>query len=215
LGDTPELWPDGTYALPEIMGGGVGLFDYDNDGDLDLLQSRFPPPDRPDAPAPNRLFQQQPGGTFLEVTATSGLGDPGYGQGVAVGDTDNDGDVDVYATNFGPDAFYRNEGDGTFADVTSTAGFSGEDWSVSAAFVDFDRDGDLDLYVVHYVEFDPAVTCQWKNGAPEYCGPSNLEPTLDALYRNDGDGTFTDAAAAVGITAPGRGMGVRLCGCDR
>ena len=206
--DATEPWPDGIYAMPEMTGGGVALFDYDNDGDLDLLQIRFPPPNQPDAPAPNRLFQQGPDGTFLDVTTAAGLGDPGYGQGAAVGDSDNDGDLDIYVTNFGRDAFYRNNGDGTFTDATTASGFSGKQWSTSAAFVDYDRDGDLDLYVVHYVQFDPTVDCEGGNSAPEYCGPQNFEPTLDALYRNNGDGGFTDVTADVGITAPGKGLGV-------
>jgi hypothetical protein len=205
--DTTAPWADGTYALPEITGGGLALFDYDNDGDLDLLQIRCPPPNQPDAPAPNLLFQQQREGTFLDVTTAAGVGDPGYGQGVAVGDTDNDGDLDLYVTNFGPDAFYRNNGDGTFVDATAESGISGEDWSTSAAFIDFDKDGDLDLYVVHYVHFNPAIECN-ENTVPEYCGPQNFEPAMDTLYRNNGGGTFSEVTADVGITAPGKGLGV-------
>lgn len=203
-----EPLPDGTYALPEITGSGVALFDYDNDGDLDILQIRFPPPGQPHMPAPDRLFQQQEDSTFLDVTANAGLGDPGYGQGVAVGDVDNDGDLDVYVTNFGGDTFYRNNGDGTFVDATSTSGFSGDYWSTSAAFVDYDGDGDLDLYVVHYVRFDPNKVCRWENSAPDYCGPQNFEAVLDTLYRNNGDGTFTDVSVEVGINSPGRGLGI-------
>ena len=175
LSDTPKPLPDGTYSLPEIMGGGVTLFDYDNDGDLDLLQIRFPPPGKPDLPAPNRLFQQQPDGTFLDATPTAGLDDPGYGQGAAVGDTDNDGDLDVYVTNFGRDAFYLNNGDGTFVDATAAAGFSGDHWSSSAAFFDYDRDGNLDLYVVRYLLFDSGITCRSRNDRTVYCGPQSFE----------------------------------------
>ncbi|MCH8294386.1 CRTAC1 family protein [Candidatus Poribacteria bacterium] len=206
--DTPEPWPDGTYATHEVIGGGIALFDYDNDGDLDLLQIRFPPPGQIDTPAPNRLFQQQPDGIFLDVTAAAGLGDPGYGQGVAIGDVDNDGDLDVYVTNFGPDAFYRNNGDGTFVNGTKHAGFSNDRWGTSAAFVDYDRDGDLDLYVVNYVQFDPATVCRGKHSAQDYCNPQVFENTLDVLYRNNGDGTFTDVTAHAGITSPGRGLGI-------
>ena len=208
LGGIPESLADGTYALPEITGGGVALFDYDNDGDLDLLQIRFPPPDRPDAPAPNRLFQQQADGRFQDVTATSGLGDPGHGQGVAVGDVDNDGDLDVYVTNFGRDAFYLNTGRGTFIDATTKSGFSGTHWSTSAAFIDYDRDGDLDLYIVHYVQFDPTIPCNELNAAPVYCGPQNFQAAGDTLYRNNGGGTFTDVTTEAGITSPGKGLGV-------
>ncbi len=208
LSGPPEVWPDGTYTLPEIMGGGVALFDYDNDGDLDLLQIRSPPPGRFEAPAPNRLFEQRADGAFSDVTSISGLGEPGYGQGVAVGDADNDGDVDVYVTNYGPDAFFRNNGDGSFVDATSTAGLAGDHWSTSAAFVDYDRDGDLDLYVVHYVLFDPENRCSSKTGVPDYCGPQEFDGTIDTLYRNNGDGTFTDVTIDAGITSPGRGLGV-------
>ncbi len=200
--------PDGTYSLPEIMGGGVSLFDYDGDGDLDLLQIVCPPPGTPDQPAPNRLFQGQPDGTFLDVSSTAGLDDPGYGQGAAVGDTDNDGDLDVYVTNFGRDAFYRNNGDGTFVDATVAAGFTGDHWSSSAAFFDYDRDGDLDLYVVHYLLFDSGITCRSRNDRPVYCGPQSFEGVPDTLYRNNGDGSFSDVTTAAGITSPGKGLGV-------
>ena len=208
LNNAPEPWPNGTYAMPEMTPAGLGLFDYDNDGDLDLLQIRCPPPGQSHLPAPNKLFQQQSDGTFLDVTATSGLGDPGYGQGVAIGDADNDGDLDVYVTNFGRDAFYRNRGDGTFVNATKDAGVSGEHWSTSAALVDYDRDGDLDLYVVHYVVFESSVACKSLNDIPEYCGPQKFEPTLDTLYRNNGNGTFTDVTAEAGISSPGKGLGV-------
>ena len=171
LNDAPNPLPDGTYALPEIMGGGVSLFDYDNDGDLDLLRICFPPPGQPSLPAPNLLFQQQPDGTFLDVTSTADLDDSGYGQGAAVGDTDNDGDLDVYVTNFGRDAFYLNNGDGTFVNATVSAGFSGDHWSSSGAFLDYDRDGDLDLYIVHYLLFDSGIECRSRTDRPVYCGP--------------------------------------------
>ncbi len=199
--------PQGTYFLPELMGGGLALFDYDNDADLDLLQIRFPPPGRPRDQAPNQLFQQQPDGKFADVTATSGLGDPGYGQGVATGDADNDGDVDVYVTNYGPNAFYLNNGDGTFSEATTRTGFAGKAWSTSAAFVDYDADGDLDLYVVHYLHYTGTI-CNDLSNAPEYCGPQHFEGTLDKLYRNQGDGSFADATTAAGIHAPGKGLGV-------
>ena len=208
LNDDPAPLPDGTYSLPEIMGGGVSIFDYDNDGDLDLLQIVCPPPGKPDRRAPNRLYRQLPDGTYRNVASAAGLDDPGYGQGAAVGDTDNDGDLDVYVTNFGRDTFYLNNGDGTFVDATVTAGFSGDHWSSSAAFFDYDRDGDLDLYVVRYLLFDSGVTCRSRNDRTVYCGPQSFEGVLDALYRNNGDGSFSDVTAAVGIAAPGKGLGV-------
>ncbi len=196
----------GTYALPEVIGSGVALFDYDNDAALDVLHIRFPPPGE-DIPAPNRLFRQQSDGTFVDVTEATGIGHEGYGQGVAIGDVDNDGDVDVYVTNYGTDAFYRNNGDGTFA--LEDAGLSNEAWGTSATFGDYNRDGYLDLYVVNYVQFDPEMVCRGKHSAPDYCNPQVFEPAGDRLFRNNGDGTFTDVTRQTGIAAmPGRGLGV-------
>jgi hypothetical protein len=227
LEDTSERWPsDGTYTLPEIMGGGVALLDYDNDGDLDLLQIRSllfrgPTGDtgRPSTEISNglqkelfwthfRLFQQQSNGMFSDVTDASGLNDAGYGQGVAVGDTDNDGDLDLYVTNYGPDAFYRNNGDGTFVNATESAGFSAGGWSTSAAFLDYDADGYLDLYVTRYLRFDPAVSCQRLSDARDYCGPQSFEGIPDSLYRNNGDGSFSDVTTDVGIVSSDKGLGV-------
>ena len=203
--ETP--WQTGTYALPEVIGSGVALFDYDNDEALDILHVRFPPPGKVNAPAPNRLFQQQPDGTFIDVTEAAGIGHEGYGQGVAIGDVDNDGDADVYVTNYGADVFYRNNGDGTFA--LQEVGLSNEAWGTSATFGDYDRDGYLDLYVVNYVQFDPEAECRGKHGAPDYCNPQVFEPAADRLFRNNGDGTFTDVTQQAGIAAmPGRGLGV-------
>lgn len=204
---TDASWPTGTYALHEVIGSGVALFDYNNDDALDVLHIRFPPPGQPDAPAPNRLFQQQPDGTFIDVTEAAGIGHPGYGQGVAVGDVDNDGDVDVYVTNYGADAFYRNKGDSTFA--LETIGLSNEAWGTSAAFGDYDRDGYLDLYVANYVQFAADAICRGKHGVQDYCNPQAFPPALDRLFRNNGDGTFTDVTKQAGIaSAPGRGLGV-------
>ena len=199
-------WRAGTYALPEVIGSGVALFDYDNDDVLDVLHIRFPPPGE-DVPAPNRLFRQQPDGTFIDVTESAGIGHEGYGQGVAIGDVDNDGDVDVYVTNYGADVFYRNNGDGTFA--LEDVGLSNEAWGTSATFGDYNRDGYLDLYVVNYVQFDPEAVCRGKHSAPDYCNPQVFEPAGDRLFRNNGNGTFTDVTHQSGIAAmPGRGLGV-------
>ena len=200
-------WRPGTHTLPEVIGSGVALFDYDNDDALDVLHVRFPPSGEADTPAPNRLFRQQTDGTFLDVTEPAGIGQEGYGQGVAIGDVDNDGDADVYVTNYGADAFYRNNGDGTFA--LQEAGLSNEAWGTSATFGDYDRDGYLDLYVANYVQFDPESVCRGKHGAPDYCNPQVFEPAADRLFRNNGDGTFTDVSEQTGIAAmPGRGLGV-------
>ena len=210
LTDSPPRWPNGTAFMPEINPGGVAVLDYDGDGRLDLLQTCHPPPGPPDTPAPKRLFRQQPDGTFREVPGAAGLDDTGYGQGVAVGDVDNDGHPDVYFCNFGLDRLYRNNGDGTFADVTAAAGISRVPrWNVAASFFDYDRDNDLDLYVASYVEYDPFVRCE-QGGERVYCNPGKYRGVPDTLYRNNGDGTFTDVTAAAGVSAADKGLGV-LC----
>ncbi len=215
MGLTAETtpWPEGTFFSPEIMGPGVALVDYDGDGDLDLIQLRVPPPGRAGDAAPNRLYRQEENGKFVDVTEQSGLGDPGFSQGVAVGDVDNDGAPDIYFANYGRDGFYRNNGDGTFTEATSAAGFSGESWSSSAAFCDYDRDGHLDLYVVHYLRLDFDTGCRTDTGVEDYCGPGSFQGQADTLYRNNGDGTFSDVTRAAGITPPqggrtAKGLGV-------
>lgn len=188
--------------LPPIMGSGVAMLDYDGDEDLDLyfVTGRG---------APNRLYRQDAGFQFTDVTVTGGLGDTGFGMGVAVGDYDNDGDPDVYVTNLGPDALYRNRGDGTFEDVTAAAGIAVTGWSASAAFLDDDRDGLLDLFVTQYVDFDPDQRCFDRAGRPDYCGPRAFTPVPDVLLRNAGDGTFRDVSVASGIASiPAAGLGV-------
>ena len=200
-------WPAGTYALPEVIGSGVALFDYDNDAALDILHIRFPPPGSTGTPAPNRLFRQQSDGTFVDVTETAGIGDEGYGQGVAIGDVDNDGDADVYVTNYGPDAFYQNNGDATFS--LAEVDISNEAWGTSATFGDYDRDGYLDLYIANYVQFASESVCRGKHSAPDYCNPQVFDAAVDRLFRNRGDGTFIDVTQQAGIAAmPGRGLGV-------
>jgi hypothetical protein len=198
-------WPDGTYFLPEITQGGVGLFDADADGILDLLHVRIPPPGGPETVIANRMYRRaredQP---FADVTAAAGLGAPGFGQGLAVGDTENDGDLDLLVANYGPDAFYVNHGDGRFEDATERAGIVEDGWSIAAAFCDYDADGFQDLYVVHYQRFDPGKECTDSSGRREYCGPINGAP--DLLFRNLGDGTFADRTKEAGIVLPQRSV---------
>ena len=215
-----EPWPDGQYLTPEVTAGGVALLDYDNDGDLDLYQVRHQSPDRGfpalRAPAPNRLYQQQDDGTFLDVSEVAGVGDPGYGHGVAAGDIDNDGDLDLYVTNYGPDVLYRNEGNGSFVEITHAAGVAADGWSSSTAFLDYDADGDLDLYVARFAEFDPTRECANPNVqgsrdeglSPEYCGPDIFPGISDLLFRNDGTGRFTNVSTQAGLADTLGGWGV-------
>ncbi|KAA5539205.1 CRTAC1 family protein [Roseiconus nitratireducens] len=214
------------YRFYEIVGSGAALFDFDGDGDLDIYlvqghqwdsQSR---PPVPQSPVPSdRLFRNDsPQGSsdgdlkFTDVTQSSGLADAtGYGQGVACGDYDNDGDVDLYVTNFGPNQLWRNNGDGTFTDVTKQSGAESERWSSSAAFLDFDRDGWFDLYVCNYVNYSFATDkpCFGANGTRDYCGPNSYQGEPDKLFRNDGHGHFIDVSAEAGIAShDGPGLGV-------
>jgi hypothetical protein len=201
---------EGKHMAPEIMGSGAALFDYDNDGDLDAyLVQAGPLPETKKPRPPNRLYRQNPNGKFTDVTPESGLGDTGYGTGVSVGDFDNDGFVDVFVTNFGANSLYRNLGNGSFANVTEKAGIQGSHWSESSAFCDYDDDGFLDLYVTNYVNFDPPKSCVKGDGAPDYCSPQSLPYDTDVLYRNNGNGSFTDVTRAAGIAAerlPGLGV---------
>lgn len=215
----------GEYYLPEITGSGVALFDYDNDGDLDvyLLQGAalgspdkpfsFPPPNG--HPRGNRLFRNEltPSAKleFTDVTDTAGVGDEGYGMGVAVGDYDADGTPDLYVTNFGPNVLYRGNSDGTFSDVTTRSGTAEDNWSTSAAFFDYDADGDLDLFHTNYVDFsiEKNRVCHEPAGARDYCDPAVYAPLPDRLLRNDGEGRFSDVTANAGIDqAFGSGLGV-------
>ncbi len=214
-----EAAVDSTYYMPESIGSGGGFLDYDDDGDLDiyLLNGAWRSPSGSGVSQPkNRLFRQDADGSFTDVTESSGLGDVGYGMGLAVGDIDNDGDVDVYVTNAGPDALYRNERNGTFREITDSAGVDNPAWGASAAFFDFDLDGFLDLYVTNYVANDPAHTCMDEAGRAEYCGPMAFPGVPDVLYRNRGDGTFEDVSVASGIaTGRARGLGVVTADFDR
>jgi hypothetical protein len=214
---TYDAGAGGELLFPEMMGGGVAVFDADGDGDLDLYfvsgsaqHGQVPSPED----SVNRLFLQGDDGRFADTTDSSGLGDPGYGTGVAVGDVDNDGHEDVFVANVGPDRLYRGLGDGRFQDVTQAAGIpaprgAADEWSSSAAFCDIDRDGYLDLYVVRYVIWDRGLECTDRAGRREYCGPDNFEDSTDLLLHNQGDGTFRDISAAAGIdVVTGAGLGI-------
>ncbi|HEV3121349.1 MAG TPA: FG-GAP-like repeat-containing protein, partial [Isosphaeraceae bacterium] len=200
-------WANGNLFIGDTMGGGVGLFDYDADGWLDVYcVGGCPLPyDEVHPPAPNRLFHNKGNGTFEDVTGHAGVGGRGYGMGCAVGDYDNDGHDDLFVTGLGATVLYRNRGDGTFDDVTQRAGVSSTRWTTAAGFADLDSDGDLDLVVIAYVEADPRnpVTCKDPLGHSIHCPPGHFPPQHDLLFRNNGDGTFTDASRDAGLQAGG------------
>ncbi len=218
--------------LIETMGGGVAVFDYDNDGRLDifftngaLLSDPMPDgkmPDKSDKRFWNRLYHQNADGTFTDVTERSGLtGMPQgyYSMGVAVGDYDNDGFEDLYVTGYSGNSLYHNNGNGTFTDVTEKAGVKGGGWSASAGFFDYDNDGKLDLLVTRYIDwtFKTNRYCGERppNGARAYCHPDNYDGLTNILYHNNGDGTFTDVSHKAGIANPhGKGLGVSFADYD-
>jgi hypothetical protein len=223
--------PTSSKYLLETMGGGVALFDYDNDGRLDIfftngarLEDPMPAGKRPDKSAPqywNRLYHQNPDGTFTDVTERAGLNGSAqgrYNMGVAAGDFDNDGFEDIYVTGFEGNTLYHNNGDGTFTDVTERAGVGGGGWSTSAGFFDYDNDGKLDLFVCRYVKWtfqDNRYCGERKPGWRAYCHPDNFEPVTNILYHNNGDGTFTDVSQKAGIAnGEGKSLGVSFADYD-
>jgi hypothetical protein len=202
--------------MVETMGSGGGFLDYDGDADLDLyLVNGAPLPGSapPAAPLRNALYRNDGSGRFEDVTEKAGVEGRGFGMGMTAGDVDNDSDLDLYVTNFGPNVFYRNRGDGTFEDRTEQAGLAAGSWSTSAAFADYDGDGFLDLYVARYVDFalDNHKFCgnQAKNWKA-YCHPDVYDPVPGILFRGRGDGTFEDVTVKAGVYVEneGKGLGV-------
>lgn len=208
---------NGQRYFIEPLGGGAAFLDYNNDGLQDIyfvngaalspfLKERL---DESELPR-NALYRNDGDGTFTEVASAAGVADTGYGMGCAAGDYNNDGFTDLYVTNFGANVFFRNNGDGTFTDVTTQTGTGDTRWGASCAFVDYDNDSFLDLYVTNYVKYttESDRVCMNK-GVRVYCDPRLYEGELDLLYRNNGDGTFTDVTVAAGCSgATGRGLAV-------
>ena len=206
----------GKNYIMETVSAGLALFDYDNDGDVDIYFLNGAPlkGTKFNVLPKNALYRNEGNWKFTDVTEQAGLGDTGYGLGVAVADYDNDKDLDVYLNNYGPNVLYRNNGNGTFTDVTKQAGVdNGFQVGAGTCFLDMDKDGDLDLYVANYLEFsyDIHVT-KTTRGVPVYANPRYYPPLPDSLYRNNGDGTFTDVSKVSGINEhAGWGMGM-VCG---
>jgi enediyne biosynthesis protein E4 len=210
--------PEKKYII-ESMSGGVALFDYDNDGYLDMFFVNSLTVDMVKAGGKTKsaLYHNNGDGTFTDVTDKAGLGDVGWGMGVTVGDYNNDGFEDLFVTCLGQNHLFRNNGDGTFTDVTKAAGVGESKWSTGAAFVDYDNDGYLDLFVANYVDFDinnlpefgKGRTCQF-NGVPVQCGPRGLPGAGDHLFHNNRDGTFTEVSKKAGVSDPNGyyGLGV-------
>ena len=212
--------------LLETMGSGIAVFDYDNDGRLDIFfangariddpmpKGAIPQKDGP--PYWNRLYHQNADGTFEDVTEKAGLSGTGYSTGVAVGDYDNDGFEDLFVAGYGHSTLYHNNGDGTFTDVTATAGVAGSGWATSAAWVDYDNDGRLDLVVARYMvwDFDDIYCGHREEGFRSYCHPDLFKPISVLLYHNEGNGKFTEVSHKAGIDKPAKGLGLAIADYD-
>lgn len=221
-----EASPTSRKYLLETMGSGVALFDYDNDGRLDIffangapISDPTPKGSVPQKNAPkywNRLYHQKPDGTFEDVTEKAGLKGFGYSTGVAVGDYDNDGYEDLFVAGYGRSTLYHNNGDGTFSDVTDQAGVAGSGWATSAAWVDLDNDGLLDLVVLRYMQWDfDDILCGLREaGFRSYCHPDLFKPISMLVYHNDGKGKFTEVAHKVGLDKPGKELGIAIADYD-
>jgi enediyne biosynthesis protein E4 len=219
--------PTSRKYLLETMGSGVALFDYDNDGRLDIYFSNGA---RLDDPTPkgtvpakddpkywNRLYHQRPDGKFEDVTKKAGVAGTGYSTGVAVGDYDNDGFEDLYVAGYGHGTLYHNNGNGTFTDATAAAGVTGSGWMTSTAWVDYDNDGRLDLVVARYMQWDfDDIYCGLREqGLRSYCHPDQFRPESTLLFHNDGKGKFTEVSHTAGIDKGSKGLGLSIGDYDR
>src|SRR6266705_1368901 len=201
--------PDSKDYILEAVGCGCAFIDYDNDGWMDIFILSGTRVEGDPADATNRLYKNNRDGTFTDVTEKARLHDVGWASGVCVGDYNNDGFEDLFCTYFGQNRLYRNNGDGTFTNVTKEAGLLNEAprWGAGCTFIDYNRDGHLDLFISNYVQFDfkripkpgANINCNWK-GVPVECGPRGLPPGFHSLYRNNGNGTFTDVSRETGIS---------------
>jgi enediyne biosynthesis protein E4 len=219
--------PTSKKYLLETMGSGVGVFDYDNDGRLDIFFANGAPLSDPtpkgtipqkDGPQYwNRLYHQKADGTFEDVTEHAGLAGTGYSTGVAVADYDNDGFEDLYVAGYGHSTLYHNNGDGTFTSVTASAGVAGSGWMTSAAWVDYDNDGRLDLIVARYMQwdFDDIYCGHREQGFRSYCHPDLFKPESVLLFHNDGNGKFSEVSHQAGVDKPGKGLGLAIADYDR
>jgi enediyne biosynthesis protein E4 len=202
----------GQRHIVESVTSGLALFDFDRDGDVDIYFLTGAPLKgvKADVTPQNRLYRNDGNWTFTDVTEQAGVGNTGFGLGVTAGDYDNDGKLDLYVNNYGPNCLYRNNGDGTFADVTSRAGVAnGNKVGAAVFFLDMDKDGDLDLFVANYLDFTyENHLLRFSKGIPKYAGPMDFPPMPNSLFRNNGDGSFTDVSSASGVTEHrGWGMG--------
>ena len=210
----------GRCLPPEVNGGGLAAFDHDGDGWVDLYVVNGSVLGDDSGTVSNHLFKNRKG-KFTDITRTAGVGDTGYGMGCVAGDIDNDGDLDLYVSNYGRNVLYKNKGDGTFTDITDSADVGDTSWGAGCAFSDYDSDGDLDLYVANYVAYNlnqntlglsPYLDKYRKpqKGEPDlYASPLNFPAASNRLYRNEGDGRFLDVAVSTGVAdADGRSMGV-------
>jgi hypothetical protein len=214
--------PEKRYIV-ESMSGGVALFDFDNDGRLDVyfVDSLTVDTARDPKAARSALYRNLGGGRFEDVTDRAGVGHPGWGMGACTADVDADGWEDVYVTALGQNRLYRNNRDGTFAEIADAAGLAAGGWSTGCGFADYDRDGDLDLFVSRYVkidladlpEFGKGKTCEYR-GIAVQCGPRGLPGEGDLLFRNDGKGRFTEVGAAAGVADPRRYYGLGIAWFD-